>query len=245
MKKLLILSILLFPFSLWATDYNGAFTGAQLDTGVSYGTKAQTQATDIPSASTINLDTATGYLVDVTGTTAITAITLAQGAHRTIRFAGILTFTNSASLIIQGGANKTTAVGDMADCYGYAAGVVRCTYLKVSGGSNDPLAVTGVRKVTATGQTAAFTMTLPAGAIIDSILFANTTANAVTGGMKVGISLGGTGVVTSIAVGANGYATASPNLRSGSLAAPVTLYMDAVTGWNSANLNVTLFYTQP
>lgn len=245
MKKLLFILSLLASSSASAADYTGAFTGAQVDTGISYATLAQTQGSDILSASTINLDTATGYLVDVTGTTPITAITLGQGKHRTLRFTGILTFTNSSSLVIQGGASKTTAAGDMADCYGYAAGVVRCTYLPLSGASNDPLAVTGVRKVVATGQTAAFTMTLPAGAIINWIVFKNTTTNVVTGGMKVGVTLGGTEVVNAVAVGNSVYVTAFPLVRSVSLASPATLYFDAVSAWNSANLNVTILYTQP
>lgn len=81
---------------------------------------------DIASASTINLDTATGDLVDVTGTTAITAITLAEGEERTVRFTGILTLTHGASLVLPGSANITTAAGDFAIFRGYASGVVRC-----------------------------------------------------------------------------------------------------------------------
>lgn len=81
---------------------------------------------DVASASTTNLETATGDLVDVTGTTAITAITLNDGHERTVRFTGILTLTNGASLVLPGAANITTAAGDFAVFRGYAAGVVRC-----------------------------------------------------------------------------------------------------------------------
>lgn len=89
---------------------------------------------DIASAATINLDTATGNLVDVTGTTTITAVTLSEGRERTIRFTGVLTFTNGASLVLPGGANITTAAGDYAVLRGYAAGVVRCVvYERASG----------------------------------------------------------------------------------------------------------------
>lgn len=93
-----------------------------------------TKGTDIASASTINLDNATGDLVDVTGTTAITAITLAEGRGQWIRFTGILTFTHGASLVLPGGANITTAAGDFAYVRGYASSVVRClVYQKASG----------------------------------------------------------------------------------------------------------------
>jgi hypothetical protein len=81
---------------------------------------------DIASAGTVNLETATGNLVDVTGTTTITAITLSEGHERTVRFTGALTLTNGASLVLPGGASITTAAGDYAVFRGYSAGVVRC-----------------------------------------------------------------------------------------------------------------------
>jgi hypothetical protein len=91
---------------------------------------------DIASAGTINLDSTTGNVVDVTGTTTITAITLAEGKEVTVRFTGILTLTNGASLVLPGAANITTAAGDFAVFRGYAAGVVRCTsYQALSGRS--------------------------------------------------------------------------------------------------------------
>lgn len=80
---------------------------------------------DIASAGTLNLETAIGDLVDVTGTTTITAITLSDGHERTVRFTSSLTLTNGASLVLPGGANIITAAGDFAVFRGYAAGVVR------------------------------------------------------------------------------------------------------------------------
>lgn len=81
---------------------------------------------DVASAGTIDLDAATGDLVDVTGTTTITAITLAEGRTRTVRFTGALTLTHGASLVLPGSANITTAAGDFAIFRGYASSVVRC-----------------------------------------------------------------------------------------------------------------------
>ena len=96
---------------------------------------SQTKGADIASAATVNLDTATGDLVDVTGTTTITAITLAEGKMATVRFTGVLTLTNGASLVLPGGLNITTAAGDVAILRGYAAGVVRCVnYQAISPG---------------------------------------------------------------------------------------------------------------
>jgi hypothetical protein len=89
---------------------------------------------DIASATTTNLETSTGDLIDVTGTTTITAITLNDGHERTVRFTGILLLTHGASLLLPGAANITTAAGDFAVFRGYAAGVVRCVgYQKAAG----------------------------------------------------------------------------------------------------------------
>lgn len=89
---------------------------------------------DVASASTTNLEAATGYLVDVTGTTTITAITLSEGHKRFVRFTGILTLTHGASLVLPGAASITTAAGDFAVFVGYAAGVVRCVaYFRAAG----------------------------------------------------------------------------------------------------------------
>lgn len=89
---------------------------------------------DVASAGTVDLDAAASNKVRITGTTAITAITLTNGRVRFLRFAGILTLTNGASLILPGGANITTAAGDTCIVMGEAAGVVRVVdYCKADG----------------------------------------------------------------------------------------------------------------
>jgi len=107
----------------WAVLANSGMVQKSGDTLT--GALNEAHGTDIASAGTINLTTATGNLVDVTGSTAITAITLADGAERTVRFTGALTLTNGASLVLLGGGNIVTAAGDFAVFRGYAAGVVR------------------------------------------------------------------------------------------------------------------------
>ncbi len=92
------------------------------------------QLPDIASATTLNLTTGYGNLVDVTGTTAITAITLDPGEEKTVRFTGAMVLTNGASLVLPGAANITTASGDFAVFRGYAGGVVRCvSYQRLNG----------------------------------------------------------------------------------------------------------------
>lgn len=110
------------------------------------------QGTAVASASTINLDTATGDYVHITGTTTITAVTLAQGQTRKIVFDGALTFTNGASLILPGGASITTAAGDTAVLVGEASSVVRCiSYSKASGASIVSSASVPVRQTVLSG----------------------------------------------------------------------------------------------
>ncbi len=89
----------------------------------------------VASASTVNLDTTTGDYIHITGTTTITAITLASGRRRTVVFDGILTLThNATSLILPGGVSITTAAGDTAVFEGEGSSNTRCVdYTRASG----------------------------------------------------------------------------------------------------------------
>lgn len=94
----------------------------------------EVKGADVPSAATVDLQTATGNFVHITGTTSITAVTLDSGAEREVVFDGVLTLTNGASLILPSGANITTAAGDCATFRGEPSGVVRVVkYQKASG----------------------------------------------------------------------------------------------------------------
>jgi len=92
------------------------------------------QGAAIASAATLTLG-ADGNTFSVTGTTTITAIaSVAIGTTATLIFAGALTLTNSASLILPGGANITTAAGDVATVVQTGASVWTCTsYMRVDG----------------------------------------------------------------------------------------------------------------
>lgn len=90
---------------------------------------------DLASASTVDLSTATGDFVDITGTTTITAFgTAAAGIQRTLRFTGALTLTNNAtSLILPGSTNIITANGDTAIFRSLGSGNWKCiTYTTTS-----------------------------------------------------------------------------------------------------------------
>lgn len=78
----------------------------------------------IASATSIDLDAATGNTLHITGTTTIATITLAQGSRRTVIFDGALTLTDSANLDL-GGANITTHADMVLEFFGEGSGVTR------------------------------------------------------------------------------------------------------------------------
>jgi hypothetical protein len=84
------------------------------------------KGTDIATASSINLTTATGPSLTLTGTTTITGVTLAEGSIRIVRAAGAFQITASASLLCNGSAvtPMTVAAEDLLVFRGGAAGVV-------------------------------------------------------------------------------------------------------------------------
>lgn len=94
------------------------------------------KGSDIASATTTDIGAATGNYVDITGTTTITGLgTITAGRVRVIKFEGALTLThNATSLILPGGANITTADGDIAVFVSEGSGNWRCvSYTPASG----------------------------------------------------------------------------------------------------------------
>lgn len=93
----------------------------------------------------------------------------------------------------------------------------------------------------ALGATSSGSFVLPANTRIDAISMIGTNANAVTGGIKIGTTAGGTDIVAAQAVGGNSIvsvADADILKRIFSTSATQTIYFDAVTAWNSANVNL-------
>lgn len=85
------------------------------------------------SAATVNLDTTDGSQVDVTGTTTITAVTLAANVEKIVRFTGVLTLTNSANLVLPGAQDIVTSAGDYAVFKGAGGSVVNLIEYKKAG----------------------------------------------------------------------------------------------------------------
>ena len=90
------------------------------------GVLNEMEGAPIASAATINLDSATGNFVHISGNTGpVTTVTLAQGAERVVVLDSNPSFTNSANLICVTGANVQGAAGDVITFRGEGAGVTR------------------------------------------------------------------------------------------------------------------------
>jgi len=96
--------------------------------------QTSTKGGDISSASPCVIDTDGDYF-DVTGTTNFTAFTVVAGRRFTIQFDGILIMTHHATnLDLPGGANITTAAGDVAEFFATGTNTVQCVnYTKADG----------------------------------------------------------------------------------------------------------------
>ena len=223
----------------------GTMTGALNFSGARIN---EAQGADIASAGTINLDTATGNLVDVTGTTAITAITLSQGREAVIRFTGVLTLTHGASLVLPGAASITTAAGDFAVFRGYAAGVVRCvTYSRADGaavGGSSSLfrnrIINGAMRFDQRGEGTAFTITAGAALLYTLDRWyayctgANVTLQQVASGAFKRLRITGAASVTAVGVGQRIEAANSLDLAGGNAMLQVRAASTSLTSLNWA-----------
>ena len=82
---------------------------------------------------------------------------------------------------------------------------------------------------------------IPRGHAIAAIYWRNRTANAVTGGLKIGTTAGGVDIVAAQAMGANGIGhvpDADLLKRFFSVTDRQVLYIDAVSAWNDATIDL-------
>lgn len=113
---------------------------------------------DIASATTTDLATATGDYVDITGTTTITGLgTVAAGMRFILQFDAALTLTHSASLVLPGAANITTAAGDHAIMESLGSGNWVCIFFTRASGAptaldNDSVTYAKLQNVSASNS---------------------------------------------------------------------------------------------
>ncbi|MDE2103603.1 MAG: hypothetical protein KGL39_40570 [Patescibacteria group bacterium] len=190
---------------IWYTEASGGTPGtlpiSEGGTGKTTSVTAfdalAAQGANITAASTTNLASATGPIVNVTGNTTITALgTATAGVMRWVKFTGtpLLTY-NATSLILPGSANITAAANDFALFVSLGSGNWICVQYFLATGA---LAVTLPISGGGTGQTtsvAAFDALAAAGANIASAT--TTDIGAATGPVVIV-----TGAVTITGLGA-------------------------------------------
>lgn len=98
----------------------GGFKLTNLDVGTGVGQVAtweqlfaQGTEIDVASAATTDIGAPNSNFLRVTGTTTITSFGTNYRGPRYLRFAGVVTLTNSSTLILPGGTNFTTSAGDV------------------------------------------------------------------------------------------------------------------------------------
>lgn len=90
---------------------------------------------------------------------------------------------------------------------------------------------------------AAGTIVIPQGAAVTRIFIRNNTANAVTGGVKIGTASAGVDVLAAGAVAASAVVVYTPLIGAVNTADVRTLFVDAVTAFNAAVLDIAVEYT--
>lgn len=115
-------------------------TGGTMTGAINFTTGALNEAkgANIASATTVNLTTATGNLVHITGATTITGFTIGVGFERTVIFDGSLTLTNGAALLLPGNVNIVTQAGDKAIIRGDTAGANVITFVRAATAAAQP-----------------------------------------------------------------------------------------------------------
>jgi len=107
--------------------------GGFLDPNSKYIGRAK--GADIASASPLVLGT-DGDMSDVTGTTGFSVITVAANRNFVLQFDGVLTITHGSGITLPGGADFTTAAGDVLTCQSTAANTVLVTNIAKADGTS-------------------------------------------------------------------------------------------------------------
>lgn len=84
------------------------------------------------------------------------------------------------------------------------------------------------------------TFVVPAGYALREIYLKNKTANAVTGGLRLGTTNGGVDVMVALALGNAAFVKAGAAILLNTFSSTVdtTLYLQAVAAWNGASIDI-------
>ena len=111
-----------------------------------------------------------------------------------------------------------------------------------------PIGQVGLNKIVLPAVAAANTAaSVPANGFIQQIVIVNTTANAITGGLKVGTTAGATDIAAAVAIAGNAIVTVTDAAllkRWFSTSSAQQIFIDAVAAWNSASVNITIVWGQ-
>ncbi len=209
----------------------------------------RTIGANIASASTVDLSAATGDVVNITGTTTITSLgTVSAGMRVWIVFGGALTLThNATSLILPGGANITTAAGDVACFESLGSGNWRCFVYQragnvyaASGANTDITSLAGLTTPlsVAQGGTAQTTIAAAVQAYLDEISTTQGTVLYRNANDWVALAPGTAGQVL-----ATGGAGANPSWAAGSTTFDSTVRVHTANGFGSTNTKIRRFTT--
>jgi hypothetical protein len=119
---------------LW--DYVTGLLGATGNaTEAQAALKLGVKGANVASASSPNIWTTDGDTVHITGTTTITGFAAAPraGARKLLCFDGAVTLTTGSNLIVPGGANYTTAAGDLISVYAETTTKFRLELTRIDG----------------------------------------------------------------------------------------------------------------
>lgn len=158
-----------------------------LSTGVPIASILDTTRINVASAATVNLTSSAPDTrhINITGTTNITAFTVAVGKVYFVRFNAALTLTNNASIVTQTGANITTSAGDTCMLRATAANTVEVLfYSPAAGGFAASETSAGISELATTAefQTGTDTLRVPPVAALRSGLQVIGTFSAWTSG---------------------------------------------------------------
>lgn len=183
---------------------------------------------DIASAATVDIGAQLTTLLRVTGTTGITSFGTNYNGPRFLIFQGIVTLTHSATLVLPGAANITTAANDALIAVPISGGWQVVAYTRAAGiaAVAGPLASSGI-----TGAAAS-------GANVDITSLGNNTSTVyTTAGTSTAYTITPTPAIASYAIGQsfvvnfNAASGASPTLQISGIATPPNLVRSTNGGY--------------